>query len=206
MVDGPTLGAGNVPAPIHVEPNVHARTVDEPELIERAGRGEPAALRALYDAHADHVWAVVRRLAADDGLAEDWAQETWIRVFRSLPGFRGESRLSTWIHRIAINVAVDGQRRRAREAPVEPLDEEAGEAAVPQREIELAVALERALARLPAGMRQVLVLHDVEGYTHEEIGAALGVASGTSRSQLFKARARLRESFARQNRRNPCPI
>ena len=180
--------------------------MDEAQLIQRAGRGEPAALRALYHAHADRVWAVVRRLAADDALAEDWSQEAWIRVFRSLPGFRGEAKLSTWIHRIAINVAMDGQRRRAREVPADPFDEEAGEAAGPEPVIELALALERAVDRLPHGMRQVLVLHDVEGYTHEEIGEALGVAAGTSRSQLFKARARLRESLTRQNRRNPCPI
>lgn len=181
--------------------------MDDAELIERAGRGDPAALRALYEGHADRVWAVIRRLAGDEALAEDWAQEAWIRVFRSLPGFRGEARLSTWIHRIALNVAVDGQRRRAREAPAGPLNEEIEGA--PAEEPELRIALERALDRLPAGMRQVLVLHDVEGYTHDEIGAVLGVAAGTSRSQLFKARARLRESLApraRDDRRNPCPI
>ena len=180
--------------------------MDDAQLIERAGRGEPAALRALYHAHADRVWAVVRRLAADDALAEDWAQDTWLRVFRSLPAFRGEAKLSTWIHRIAVNAAVDGQRRRSREVRAQPLDEEGGDAAGPEREIELALVLERAVDRLPAGMRQVLVLHDVEGYTHDEIGTALGVAPGTSRSQLFKARARLRESLARNDRRNPCPI
>lgn len=184
--------------------------MDEPDVIARAGRGEPAALRAIYDRHAERVWSVVRRLAGDDAMAEDWAQDAWIRVFRALPAFRGEARLSTWIHRIAINVAVDGQRRRAREVAAEALDEETtSQAATPHRDVELGVALERALDGLPAGMRQVLVLHDVEGYTHEEIGAALGVAAGTSRSQLFKARARLRDSLAARahpNRRKPCPI
>ena len=180
----------------------------EADLIERAGRGEAAALRSMYDLHAPHVWAVVRRLAGDEALAEDWAQEAWIRVFRSVGGFRGDSRLSTWIHRIAVNVAVDGQRRRTREGTVESLDEELNAPRVPVSEVELKVALERALDRLPGGMRQVLVLHDVEGYTHEEIGTALGVAPGTSRSQLFKARARLRESLSAHapDRRNPCPI
>jgi RNA polymerase sigma-70 factor (ECF subfamily) len=183
--------------------------VDETELIERAGRGEATAVRALYDTHAARVWAVVRRLAGEDALAEDWAQEAWIKVFRSLAAFRGEARVSTWIHRIAVNVAVDGQRRRAREGPVEPLDEELGAPDAAGGEVELKIALERALDRLPHGMRQVLVLHDVEGYTHEEIGTALGVAAGTSRSQLFKARARLRESLAarpRHHRRTPCSI
>jgi RNA polymerase sigma-70 factor (ECF subfamily) len=183
--------------------------VDETELIERAGRGETAAVRALYDTHAQRVWAVVRRLAGEDALAEDWAQEAWIKVFRSLAAFRGEARISTWIHRIAVNAAVDGQRRRVREGPVEELDEEVGDPDAACGEVELKVALERALDRLPVGMRQVLVLHDVEGYTHEEIGSVLGVAAGTSRSQLFKARARLRQSLsasAPHHRRTPCPI
>ena len=180
----------------------------EAELIERAGRGESAAQRSMYDLHAERVWAVVRRLAGDDALAEDWAQEAWIRVFRSLAGFRREASLSTWIHRIAVNVAVDGQRRRTREGTVEPLDEELTAFGVSMGEVELKVSLERALERLPGGMRQVLVLHDVEGYTHEEIGTALGVAPGTSRSQLFKARARLRQSLSAHasDRRKPCPI
>jgi RNA polymerase sigma-70 factor, ECF subfamily len=185
--------------------------VDETELIERAGRGEAAAVRALYDTHSARVWAVVRRLAGEDSLAEDWAQEAWIKVFRSLAAFRGEARVSTWIHRIAVNAAVDGQRRRARERPIESFNEEldAPRVAGSEGDVELKVALERALDRLPHGMRQVLVLHDVEGYTHEEIGTALGVAAGTSRSQLFKARARLRESLVtrpRHHRRTPCSI
>lgn len=138
------------------------------------------------------MYAVVRRIAGDDDLAEDYAQEAWIRAIRALPTFRGEARFSTWLHRIAVNSALQAVRkektRRKREAPLPDV------IAVPPRigDTLMQRKLEEALAKLPDGMRKVLILHDVEGYTHEEIGAALGVTSGTSKSQLFKARAKMR--------------
>jgi RNA polymerase sigma-70 factor (ECF subfamily) len=139
------------------------------------------------------VYAVVRRLAGDDEQAADWAQEAWVRVFRALPGFRGESRFTTWVHRIAVNAAFQGQRanqrRRARVDELHPPDDYP----VVNESPVLRLTLERAVDRLPNGMRSVLVLHDIEGYTHEEIGEILGVSSGTCKSQLFKARAKLRE-------------
>jgi RNA polymerase sigma-70 factor, ECF subfamily len=162
------------------------------ELVRRAKQGEELALHALYRRHAPRVYAVVRRLAGDDALADDWAQEAWIRVFRALPGFRGESAFSTWVHRVAVNSALQGRRSHARHESREavlPAELPGGKSDRPV----LRVALERALARLPDGMRQVLVLHDVEGFTHEDIGRILGIAPGTSKSQLFKARAKMRE-------------
>lgn len=182
--------------------------MDEAALIERVGRGDPAAARALYDRHAERVYAVVRRLAGDDATAQDWSQEAWIRVFHALPGFRGDSRLSTWIHRVATNVALDGLRRAERRA-AEPLEDEPP-APGPVGAVVERVTLERAVDRLPDGMRRILVLHDVEGYTHDEIAAFLGVSPGTSRSQLFKARAKLRAmmtarpSVGAHDRREPC--
>ncbi|MBW3660701.1 MAG: RNA polymerase sigma factor [Gemmatimonadetes bacterium] len=172
--------------------------MDPPEPIEAAARGEPWAIRAVYDRHADRVWAVVRRIAGDDATAEDWAQEAWIKVFHALPSFRGEARISTWIHRIAVNVALDG-RRRLSVRPIgdaEPLPDEGLAHPIDPGKMVDRIALERAIDRLPDGMREVLVLHDVEGYTHAEIGTSLGVAPGTSRSQLFKARAKLRAILA----------
>ncbi len=136
---------------------------------------------------------MVRRIAGDDDLAEDYAQEAWIRAIRALPTFRGEARFSTWLHRIAVNSALQAVRkdktRRKREAPLPDV------IPVPPRmgDTLLARKLEEALAALPEGMRKVLILHDVEGYTHEEIGSVLGVTSGTSKSQLFKARAKMRK-------------
>ncbi|MGH7477488.1 MAG: RNA polymerase sigma factor [Longimicrobiales bacterium] len=166
--------------------------MDDLELIDRAKRGDALAIRALYQQYAPRVYAIVRRIAADDALAEDWAQEAWIRALRALPEFRRESRFSTWLHRIAVNSALHGRRTRERRTKRESA------AGVPSAQRShapttlLRLRLEAALCELPDGMREVLMLHDVEGYTHEEIGALLGIATGTSKSQLFKARARMR--------------
>jgi len=151
------------------------------------------AVRTLYERYAPRVFAVVRRIAGDDDLAQDYAQEAWIRAIRALPTFRGDARFSTWLHRIAVNSALQALRksdtRSKREAPMPdavPVYTSHGDALLED-------LLERAMDRLPDGMRQVLILHDVEGYTHEEIGEVLGVTAGTSKSQLFKARAKMRE-------------
>jgi RNA polymerase sigma-70 factor (ECF subfamily) len=166
--------------------------MNETDCIRRAQQGDAAAIRDLYRRYAPRVHAVVRRLAGDDALAEDWAQEAWVRAFRALPAFRGEARFSTWLHRIAVNSALHGrrwrERRVSREAPLATEAEPAGRA----DQVMLRLSLQRALDTLPEGMRQIIVLHDVEGYTHEDIGEMLGIAPGTSKSQLFKARARLR--------------
>ena len=164
----------------------------EAQLVRQACDGDGTAIRSLYERYAPRVYAVVRRIAGDDDLAQDYAQEAWIRAIRALPTFRGDARFSTWLHRIAVNSALQALRRsdtrRKREAPMPdsiPVAPEFGDSLLEQR-------LETAMDHLPPGMRQVLILHDVEGYPHEEIGDALGVASGTSKSQLFKARARMR--------------
>lgn len=165
----------------------------ESQLIRQAAEGDARAIRDLYERYAPRVFAVVRRIAGDDETAQDYAQEAWIRAVRALPSFRGDARFSTWLHRIAVNSALQAlrrsQTRQKREAPFPadvPVGPRGGDTLLQRR-------LERALDALPDGMRQVLILHDVEGYTHEEIGGALGVAPGTSKSQLFKARAKMRE-------------
>jgi RNA polymerase sigma-70 factor (ECF subfamily) len=163
------------------------------ELIRQAQEGDPAAIRVLYQRHSPRVFAVVRRLAGDDALAEDWSQEAWVRVFRALPSFRGESRFTTWLHRIAVNSALHGRRWRERRAKHETVLPPTLPNSGPSDQSVLRMKLERALEKLPDRMRQVMVLHDVEGYTHEEIAEFLGVTPGTSKSQLFKARARMRE-------------
>lgn len=167
--------------------------MSETQLIQRACEGDGRAVKALYERYAPRVYAVVRRIAGEDELARDYAQEAWIRAIRALPTFRGDARFSTWLHRIAVNAALQASRRvetrRRYEGPVPdevPTAPVSGDALLQQR-------LEAALDRLPDGMRQVLILHDVEGYTHEEIGEAMGVTAGTSKSQLFKARAKMRE-------------
>ncbi|MBR9989437.1 MAG: sigma-70 family RNA polymerase sigma factor [Gemmatimonadetes bacterium] len=166
--------------------------MNEADCIRRAQQGDAAAIRDLYRRYAPRVHAVVRRLAGDDALAEDWAQDAWVRAFRALPAFRGDARFSTWLHRIAVNSALHGRRWRdrrvSREDPLLPERDHSGR----NDHVVLRISLQRALDELPEGMRQIVVLHDVEGYTHEEIGELLGIAAGTSKSQLFKARARLR--------------
>jgi len=172
--------------------------VDEPELISRVRAGEAAAERALYDAHVDRVYRLAYRLAGDDELARDFTQETFIRAFERLDTFRGESRLSTWLHAIATTVALNGLRKvkrfRSRETVLEAADGVAGGARL--AEPDLKARLRDAIDALPRKYRAVVVMHDVEGYTHEEIAAALGVEVGTSKAQLSRARAKLRAALS----------
>lgn len=168
----------------------------ERELIRRAAEGDAQAIRTLYDRYSPRVFAVVRRIAADDDLAQDYAQEAWIRAIRALPTFRGDARFSTWLHRIAVNAALQALRKAETRTRREGPAPEQVPVAPAHRDTLLRRRLEQALDNLPEGMRQVLILHDVEGYTHEEIGDVLGVTSGTSKSQLFKARAKMRALLA----------
>ena len=169
----------------------------EPLLIRRAIEGDERAMRMLWAQHAPHVDAVVRRLVGDPDQAADVAQDVWIQIFRALPGYRGDSQFGTWAHRIAVNRTLNALRRIRRiehaEIPIEDdvasIDSE-GERAL------LAATIEEAARKLAPGARQVFVLHDVEGYTHEEIAESLGITAGGSKSQLFKARAKLRRLLA----------
>jgi RNA polymerase sigma-70 factor (ECF subfamily) len=153
-------------------------------------------MRQLYERHASRVYTVIRRLAGDDDLAADLAQDAWVNAFRKINEFRGDSAFSTWVHRIAVNTALTWLRQAARRRDLEEGFDGGStvgkaDAWPPDRAAER-VTVQRALDMLPTGYRSVLWLHDVEGYTHEEIGARLGIAVGTSKSQLSKARARLR--------------
>ena len=171
---------------------------DEQRLISSAIAGDLAAQRALYDGHVDRVYRLAFRLAGDAELARDFTQETFVRAFDRLPAFRGDSSLATWLHAIGTSVALNGLRkvRRQRERET-PLDEALAIGA-PGRHAEpdLRDRLRHAIDALPTGYRTVFVMHDVEGYTHEEIGAALGIQAGTSKAQLFRARAKLRVALA----------
>lgn len=150
----------------------------------------------LYERHASRVYTVVRRLAGDDDLAADLAQDAWTHAFRKIKEFRGDAAFGTWVHRIAVNTALTWLRQVARRRDLEEGFDGGStlgnpDSWPPERAAER-VTVQRALDMLPSGYRSVLWLHDVEGYTHEEIGAQLGIAVGTSKSQLSKARARLR--------------
>ena len=172
--------------------------VSDAELIDRVLAGDPGAERELYDAHVDRVFRLVYRMAGDLDRAQDWVQETFIRAFRKLGEFRGESALSTWLCSIAISVSLNGLRKVKRLREREVALDHAGPVGFAPREADpdLKARLAQAIDDLPDGYRAVFVMHDVEGFTHEEIGQALGVQSGTSKAQLFRARAKLREALA----------
>ena len=166
-------------------------------VIRRAIAGDEQALQALWRQHAPHIDAVVRRLAGDPDLAADIAQDVWIQIFRALPTYRGDSQFGTWAHRIAVNRTLNALRRTRRLAKVEADIDEDTLMVEPDGERSLLLAsIEEAAAKLAPGARTVFVLHDVEGYTHEEIARELGITPGGSKSQLFKARAKLRRLLA----------
>jgi len=171
---------------------------NEPLIIRRAVDGDERALRALWTRHAPHIDMVVRRLVGGDvDAAADIAQEVWIQIFRALPSYRGDSQFSTWAHRIAVNRTLNALRRTRRLASVETEVHEDSAAVEPDHDRSfVAESIEAAAAKLSPGARAVFMLHDVEGYTHEEIADALGITTGGSKSQLFKARAKLRSLLA----------
>ena len=154
---------------------------------------DEAAFRALYRRHAPGLWRMALRLArgAEDE-ARELVQETWVRAVEGLEGFRWESSLRTWLVSVAMNVARERARWAGRETPVgDPVGNVEMPPGVGRSTVE-PIDLGRAIDALPDGYRKVLVLHDLEGFTHEEIGELLGVAAGTSKSQLHRARARVR--------------
>jgi RNA polymerase sigma-70 factor (ECF subfamily) len=171
---------------------------DETALVEAVRRGDPGSREALYHRFKRRVFALaVRIVGAVD--AEEVAQEAFIRIFRGLPKFRGDAALGTWIYRLAVNAALSHRARRpapSADTSTDAAAEGALAVAPPRGDLALRRHLERALAALPVGYRTVLVLHDVEGLEHEEVAAILGCHPGTSKSQLHKARARLRETLA----------
>jgi RNA polymerase sigma-70 factor (ECF subfamily) len=166
-------------------------------LISRVLAGEPQAERELYDLHVDRVYRLAYRLAGDADQASDFTQETFIRVFEKLATFRGEAALSTWITSIAYSVVFNGMRKRRRvESREADLTDAIPQPLVPAADPDLRNRLAGAVDSLPNGYRTVFLMHDVEGYTHQEIAAALGIQEGTSKAQLFRARARLRTALA----------
>ncbi|MGH7553963.1 MAG: RNA polymerase sigma factor [Longimicrobiales bacterium] len=171
----------------------------EKDLIARVLAGDASAERELYDAHVDRVYRLSYRLGGGHAdLAQDFTQETFLRAFDRLHEFRGQSALSTWLHSIAVSVALNGMRkvRRWRERET-GLEESLATTHSPRdAEPDLKARLREAVASLPERYRVVFVMYDVEGYTHEEIGRVLHVPTGTSKARLSRARARLRNALS----------
>jgi len=169
------------------------------DLVRRAQDGDETAFRELYHEHAGRIYALCLRLTGDAAAAEERTQDAFVRAWERLATFRGESAFGTWLHRLTVNVVLmerRGSRRRERRvAPAsdDPVFERAPAAPAGADRLDL----ERAIALLPAGAREVFVLFDVEGYSHEEIAGMCGIAIGTSKAQLFRARRLLREMLER---------
>lgn len=165
--------------------------------LKRAIAGDERAMQRLWSQHAPHIDAVVGRLCGDPELAADVSQEVWMQIFRALPSFRGDSQFGTWAHRIAVNRTLNALRKIRRLAKLETdIEDDSALIEMDTDRTFLAESIEQAMARLSPGARAVFVLHDIEGYTHGEIGEELGITPGGSKSQLFKARARLRRLLA----------
>lgn len=171
---------------------------DERTLIARIVAGDRVSARTLYDRHARRVHRVVFRICGDDELACDLTQDVFVKAFAQLPGFRGDSAFTTWLHRIAVTTALNQMRKVKRiRAHEETLEDDAPHAdTTREADPDLKSRLHAAIDALPEGLRMTVVLHDVEGYTHGEIGEMLGVAEGTSKARLFEARAKLRVALA----------
>jgi RNA polymerase sigma factor (sigma-70 family) len=173
-----------------------AQADDESALVARARDGDSRAFEQLYRRHSDRVYGLCVRLChGDRAKAEQATQDAFVRAWEKLDSFRGEAQFGTWLHRITVNVVLGEHRLLQRWTTIEDA-ETAGtppELWVAAEDATLSRDLERALARLPKGARTVLWLHDVEGYLHEEIAALTGVAVGTSKAQLHRARKMMKE-------------
>lgn len=185
------------PLPQLVAPDPRA---SDRQLVASCLRGDVAAERALYDAHVERIYRVMHRMAGDGDLAADFTQETFIRAFQRLEQFRGESSLATWLHTIAVSVALNGMRKvkrlRFRTESMDSAAELPAKGTSGGLTSDLRSRLHAAIDALSEKLRPVFVMHDVEGYTHEEIAGALGIPVGTSKARLFDARARLRLALA----------
>lgn len=170
----------------------------ERSLVERAAAGSASAFEELYRQHVGRVYPLCLRMCADANVAEEMVQETFVRAWKKLPSFRGESAFSTWLHRVAVNVVLSHRRSGARRAAREQSAADRPPAVNGNRasNSDAVVDLERAVAALPPRAREIFVLHDVEGHRHREIADLTGITVGTSKAQLHRARKMLRKALS----------
>jgi len=183
-------------------PAVHSPTragPDDAVDVALAQSGDTRAFERLYRAHAGRVFSLARRMMGPES-AEEATQDVFVRAWEKLSSFRGEAAFGTWLHRLAVNLLLSQRSKLGRErARLEPTDDVLEHRAGRSPRPELSMDLETAIGRLPEGARQIFVLHDVEGYKHEEIGGLLGIAVGTSKAQLHRARMLLRSHLEPQS-------
>jgi RNA polymerase sigma-70 factor (ECF subfamily) len=187
------------PGSISLNPPEPLPRVHDHELIDRVLAGSTTAARELYDAHVGAVFRLALRMTADEQLAQDATQEAFVRAFRGLGEFRRDASLRTWLHHIAVAVTLNALRDRkrwdTRFTEIEMADQQGVARRTGPVELDLRDRLYAAIDALPAIYRSVFVLHEIEGHTHEEIGALLRIAAGTSKARLNEARAKLRAAL-----------
>jgi RNA polymerase sigma-70 factor, ECF subfamily len=172
--------------------------VEERQLIDRVLTGDKAAQRAFYDGHVDRVFALAYRITGDEAAARDCTQLAFIRLFEKLRTFRGQAALSTWVHAVAVSVILQWLRKTKRHRQREVDIEAAEQVSAPYSAFDSVVddTVRRAIASLAGRYRTVVVMHDIEGHTHEEIGAALGITAAASKIRLSRARKKLKHELA----------
>ena len=175
---------------------------DESACVTRARNGDVAAFEGLYRDHVGRVYALCLRMTAHPATAEDLTQDTFVNAWRSLPGYEGRSRFSTWLHRIAVNAVLAERRAPLGRNEVSMTDDEgeAMEFADQQMDEATPIDLERAIAALPPGARDIMVLHGIYGYSHEEAAGMLDIAVGTCKAQLHRARQLMRTRLDAEQR------
>ena len=188
------LGEGTTAPPRRVDPDLAEA------VVRRAQEGDPAAFGELYKEHVGRVHAICLRICADRARAEELTQDVFVRVWEKLWSFRGESRFSTWLYRLAVNVAIQSARTETKQRARFVTDQSAEELESSSRQppraelsLEVRIDLERAVSALPPGARTVLVLRDIEGYKYKEVAELTGLALGTVKAQIHRARRLLRE-------------
>ena len=181
-----------------------AKVGDGDSDVAQAAAGDRVAFERLYRQHVNRVFSLCARMVADRNRAEELTQDVFVRAWEKLHLFRGESSFSTWLHRLTVNVVLNARKSEGRQrSRFEETDEESGGIDALPGVVGMPLApgdlldLEAAIAKLPPGARRVFVLHDVEGYKHEEIADMLGVTSGATKAQLHRARLLLREAMNR---------
>jgi len=182
-------------APLRFPSKEAAGNRADADLEARCRAGDVDAFETLYQRYAARIYSLACRMAGSTDAGEDLLQEIFLQAHRKMASFKGDAALGTWLYRLAVNHCLDFVRsRRAKmDKATDTLDADGAIEPLAPRETPLArIDLERAIARLPEGCREAFVLHDVEGFDHKEVAQMLGIAEGTSKSQVFKARSKLR--------------
>jgi len=188
------------------EKGLRANSISEQQIIQKAREGDSACFELLYNQHKRRVYALCLRMTRNTAEAEDLTQDIFLQMFRNVDTFRGDATLATWLYRIAVNMVLMRRRRKSLPITHTPLEWQMTEGIKKEDQNLARIALERSVARLAPGYRVVLLLHDVEGYEHSEIAKMMGCSVGNSKSQLHKARLRLRAQLEAESEDRVLPL